>query len=334
MISPVSSTRQVSIVIDRRIDPNAELQLDVSNVNLLEGLRKIANLANAEVSLPENFVYLGPSRSVTVLRTLMELRSQELRSKDSGIPERRRSDLQRRQTIKWPDLSTPREILDALSEQRHLNIPDKSAIPHDLWAAAVLPDVTTAEALTLILIQFDLTFHWTDFADSIELVPTPASVTVDRKHRTSLKLSDSIAIVRQRFPEIHVETSKTETVVTGTVEAHEAISKLLSGQSTSRIVKDDPLGPVRDRTFTLSVNQPVPIIVLLQELEKSKIHFEYDAQELKTAGVDLEQTVQIDVVNASATEFFEAIFRRVKVDFQFDNTTVKLKPKSVSSVEK
>ena len=334
MLSPVSANRQVSIVIDRRIDPNAEFQLDISNVNLLTGLRKIADLANAEVSLADNFVYLGPPRSVKVLRTLMEIRSQDLRSQDSGISERRRSDLQKRRTIKWQDLTTPREILDTLSDQRHLKIPDKTPITHDLWAATVLPEVTTVEALSVILIQFDLTFRWSEAGDSIELVPIPETVVVDRKHRTSSKLSESIAVVRQRFNEIHVETSKTETIVTSTVEAHEAISKLLGGQRITRTVKEEPLGAVRDRTFTFSVSQPVPIISILNQLEKSKIHFEYDAQDLKAAGIDLEQTVEVDVVNASAKDFFDAIFRPVQVDFQFDNSTVKLKPKTATSSEK
>ena len=112
--------------------------------------------------MTDGFVYLGPKSATRQLRTLIELRKIDLQSKETRIPEQRRNELQRHRTFEWRDLDTPREILARISDSFRLTISNVDLIPHDLWAAAVLPDASLSEALSVVLIQFDLTFRWTD----------------------------------------------------------------------------------------------------------------------------------------------------------------------------
>ena len=62
-----------------------------------------------------------------------------------------------------------------------------------------------AEALTVVLIQFDLTFRWTDAGAAIELLPIPEQVSIERKHHSKLKPADAMSLIRQRFPDAIAE---------------------------------------------------------------------------------------------------------------------------------
>ena len=91
-------------------------------------------------------------------------------------------------------------------------------------------------------------------------------------------------------------------------------------------IKIEPPQPLQQQLFTLKAER-VPLIALIKKLEESAINFDYDSDELKKAGVDLEQKVQIDVKKASAKEFFKLLFDPVGLEFQIDHLTVTLKPK-------
>ena len=114
----------------------------------------------------------------------------------------------------------------------------------------------------------------------------------------------------------------------GSVEEHEVIASLLRGDGhPGQSAKIEQPALIEKRMFDLSVEQPVPLIALMKKLEESDIHFEYNADDLKAARIDLEQSIQPDVKDLRASEFFKLIFDPVGLDFQIDRQTVKLKPK-------
>ncbi len=330
ILTQVASSRRVSIVLDRRLNPSAEFPFEIKNVPLRTGLAQIAQLVNGETTYTENTVFLGPHPATSRLRTLIELRRLELTSKESAIPERRRTELQRRRTIEWQDLDTPREILDAVAKPFQLNFSNPEVIPHDLWAAASLPDVSLTEALSLVLIQFDLTFRWTNLGTSVEFLPIPDRISLERKIRPKQKLADAMALIHDRFPELDAKISNSEIVVHGLFEDHERVSHLLRGETPSRPRTANLPQDLKQQKFTFRTEFPVPTIALMKKLEESDIRFEYDDDELKAAGIDLEQTVQIDLKTVSADDLFHTIFDPVKLEFQIDHLTVKLKPKKTS----
>ncbi len=334
MLTQVSTDRRIACVLDRRLDSSAEFPVNVTNVPLDGGLTKIAQLVDADLSLPENVVYLGPKSAARRLRTLIELRRLELQAEETKIPERRRAELQRRRTIEWHDLDTPREILNKISNESRLPISNDTIIPHDLWVTTILPEVTLPEALSLVLIQFDLTFRWRESGMSIELIPIPTSVSLERRYHPKQNLTESLALIHQRFPELDAKVSNSEIIVRGFLEDHEAVSSLISGVASKRPVRIDPLQPVAKRRFTFSANQRVPIIAVMKKLEESDIRFEYDRDELKAAGIDLEQTIELDAKNKPASEFFQDLLGPAGLEFQFDRTTVKLKPQKATAPQK
>jgi len=324
LFQQLSAERRISILLDRRIDPTTRLPADILNRPLKEGLQELAHKASAEISVPENLVYVGPASATRNLRTLIELRSTELHTK--LVRESRRSELSKRQSFPWSDLDAPADILATIADRCHLTIRSSEQVPHDLWAAGHLPSVTPAEALSLILIQFDLTFSWIDGGDAIELIPIPAKVTVERKPRSKGRsASDILKLIATRFPGVDAQVTGGDLSVRGSVEEQEAIADLLSPTPTKKVPATPAVNPLRQRTFTLTFKR-APVRAVMKKLEESAVVFVYDEAALNAAQVDLDQTVDLQLEKASAEEFFKALFGPLKLSFEIDNVTVRLKP--------
>ena len=326
LLMEIGTSRQIAIVLDRRIDPSAERHFKMEESSLRQGLAGIAKQAGVDVSFPENLVYLGPKSATRNLRTLIELRRLELQSKDSKIPKPRRTELLRTHTFESKDLDAPRELLEQFASRSHLRISNPQLIPHDLWGAMTLPDVSVIEALSVVLIQFDLSFRWDKEGNEIELIPVPSVVQLERTYPAKKKPDEILSSIRQHFPNLAAEVSKNEIVARGSLEDHEEIAALLRGDRRKSPIKVEAPVPLSRQIFSLKAQQ-LPVISLMKKLEESAITFSYDPDELKTAGIDLETRINIDVKDVSTDELFQRIFDPVGIQFQIVESTVKLKPK-------
>ena len=175
VLKTISDNFQISILLDRRIDPDQKLDGDLKKISLQQGLESIAKSASADIRVVANTVYIGPSRSADQMQKLVRLRTAELvaLSKEKQFPKRRHRELARRNTLHWNDLDRPADIIEKTAGRYKLEIKGIDRVPHDLWAHATLPSVNSCEALTLVLIQFDLTFQWNNDASTIQIVPLP-----------------------------------------------------------------------------------------------------------------------------------------------------------------
>jgi hypothetical protein len=326
LFKEIAANRQIAIVLDRRIDPSAERPINVANASLRTGLEGIAKQVGGDASILENLVYVGPKSATRTLRTLIELRKFELQGNDAQISKPRRTELNRPQNFESADLDTPRELLEKFAGQSRLRVSNGQVIPHDLWAGMTLPEVPVIEALSVVLIQFDLTFRWANEGDAIELIPIPDVVMFERKYPAKKKPADVLALIRQHFPNLEAELLKNEIAVHGLLEDHEQIAGLLRGDVRKKPNKVEAPNDLRVQIFTLKAER-VPVISLMKKLEESDVTFHYDLDELKKAGIDLETQVDIDVKEASAEQFFKLIFDPVGIQFQIDHLIVKLKPK-------
>ena len=338
LLQKIGDERRVAILLDRRVDPALQLPLNLTNSSLREGIRDLAQLIGAEISVAEPVIYVGPPTAAQRLRTLIELRSSELSSRESSIPEKRRVELATKHTVAWQDLDSPVEIVQRIADRYRLTIRHLDLLPHDLWVADTLPSVTAAEALSLVLIQFDLTFAWTGKSEGgtgqgIELVSAPERPVIEKRHRVKGRTAtEALKLVQQYGPDLSEKTAKSvkldgsELVVSGLLEDHEAVAALLGGSATKRPDATAGVKPIKQRLFTLKIDR-VPARVLMKKLEESEITFEYNAEQLAAAGIDLDQPIKLEVEKASAADFFKAVFDPLRLSVEIDNLTVKLKPK-------
>ena len=154
----LEENRKVALLVDRRLDPSATLDFRADDLPLDELFARLAQVRGGVARVVGNTVYLGPGEPSAPLRTLVALRTRELN--DAIREGTGKRGFVKPNDFAWNDLATPRELLERLAQRHSFELRGIEQVPHDLWAAGHLPQATLAEALSLILIQFDLTFAW------------------------------------------------------------------------------------------------------------------------------------------------------------------------------
>jgi hypothetical protein len=324
ILNRLADEHKTAVVLDRSIDPTQELDLDINYQPLEAAFRVVAKSAGAELCILGNTIYVGPAKRVAKLRTLEHLRSRELNANESRLPPGQALALSRAETAHWNDLDEPRQLVIDLAKEVGLEVINPDAVPHDLWATGTLPKATIAESLSLILIQFDLTFAWSEDAAQIRLVPVPEVVAVEKpyvpKHAPSPKASRA---VRERFLENAAKTFEEQNPGL-TCRADLDNNRLLVSAIAGHAPEKAP--PLSKRQFTLRIER-VPANALIKKLEESGIVFKYDSAQLAASNINLDDPISMDVTKADAEEFFKAVCDPLGLKFSIDNVTVTLTPK-------
>jgi hypothetical protein len=320
----LSNARRVSILIDRRVDPSTELSLTVKSVPLRELLDRVAADLSLGISRLENTIVIGPRESTRRLRTDVELAAGQLvkASSDGG----RVRALQRKLTLNWPDLTSPRELLDEVARRYELKIDNAELVPHDLWAAGALPSSNAAESLTVVLSQFDMAFEWSADLQSVRLVEQPRGPALEREFALRRGVAASIVDeLRESLPGVTLELRGRRVSASGLFEELEQVQAALNpsvDRPTSR-----PTGP-KVTTFTFEVRN-APLLDFMEKLEQQAGYsFEYDADQLVKAGVKLDGAVSLKMKDALPDELFKAMFDPLGLRHEVDGTTVRLRLKS------
>ncbi|MCY2963462.1 MAG: hypothetical protein NT069_07390 [Planctomycetota bacterium] len=338
----IEETRQIALLVDRRLDPSRPVKFAAHDVRLGELLERLASERDAEAIVVGNTVYLGPKSATEKLRTLIALRTEEL----ARIKPARRSGLNP-SDVRWDDLTTPGELVSRLSQRDQVRIEGIDQVPHDLWAAATLPSVNLVEAFSLILIQFDLTFHWIDGGSGVEIEPAPERVVIERHHAvrkgTLAKKGANAALldeVKERYPGLSASLAAEGIKVEGTIEQHEEIERFLgrgepglkspdrAGSKTAS--KEKKARKESEIRYTLRM-QDKPLGSLLKTLERPEHggwKFEFRNDELTRAGIRLDQRITFDVREVAIAELLKTALDQAGLQFQIQDRVVRLSPKS------
>ena len=332
IVHAIEEARHVAILPDRRLDPTAELRVSAAVEPLGDFLERLAVGSRGSATVVGHTVYLGPLEATAKLRTLVALRIQELKGKAAAADARRIE--QTRDTFRWDDLDAPADILRRISDEYGVKVEGIELIPHDLWAGAVLPETSVIEALSLVLIQFDLTFAWMDRGKAVRIEHLPERVEIELPHDPprGVPADTALAAWKEKLPDLEARVEKGKVVVTGTWEQHELVERIRRGATVPEksVRSEPPLPPLDHQRYTGTIlNKPASDILKdLGTRKRGELKFEYDADELKSAGINLETLVSLELKNAKIEEFLKGIFDPLGVSFEIVERTVKLKPKA------
>lgn len=324
VLKTLSEQRHVAIILDRRLDPHFSVTLDTSGDPLRSVLSKLADGVGGLLSVTGEAVYIGPTNSAAKLRTILALRQEELQQ----LPGSRKSSLNAERPLQWEDLESPAEIVQRVIHDRDakLTLKNEAQIPYDLWAGGETPPVGFAAALTLVLIQFDLTYRFDSAGTAVEIIPIPAKVAIERRFSIpKAKASEISKVVRIEVPRLETTATPEQLIATGTQEQLEALERIIrsvSGGSGTTKKSAAPV-PISKRRISFQA-KGVPLNSILEKLATTGIRFEYDRDQLEQDGVKIEQLVDIDVKDVSLTEMFEKLFGPAGIKFQIDGLTIKL----------
>ncbi|TWU09689.1 hypothetical protein CA54_49310 [Symmachiella macrocystis] len=330
ILERLTTEYHIAFLRDRRIDADAVVSFSTVPKPARDVVTDVSALAGGDIRFVSNTAYVGPELAAQKLRTLIALRSEELASAGE-ITREHRQRLAKRQTIHWQDLDQPAEILNDIARQYKLKIVGGEQIPHDLWGGGTFIADSAAEALSLILVQFDLTFHWRSGATEIEFVPIPEKVVLERGHNPSPhSMREAAELITAELPGLLQRSEGGKIVVLGTIEEHETVERVLHPPQPKIAehpgkAADDPL---ENERITLRV-MGVPALALIKDLQKRyKMTFTYDTKALATAGIDLEQKVDIHVTKTTIDGYLAAFIKQVGAEIERNGLQVTIRPPS------
>ncbi len=335
IVRQLTASQHVSILVDRRVDPTQSVELTVPPSPLREVLTALAHAVESETSLVSNVVYVGPVDAAKKLRTLIELRNNELSMLTSNAatpksPWRNRPVLlTKRTSFAWQDLDRPRDILKQVGDKFQIEIDGLDKLPHDLWAGATLPQMTATESLSLLLVQFESTFEFLPDRAAVRIVPIPKEVSVERTHAIPANSTANVGSVREQFPDVEIEQAGAKLIVRGTVEQHAEIAEWLKsgGPKPVKPPANKPKTKLANRRFTLK-QMNVALGDVIKTFTDYGVQVDFDAEKLAAANISLDKKIDINAKEASAEKLFRELFEPHGIEVTIDGDTVRLRPKA------
>lgn len=313
-LADFSRSQRIAVLLDRRVDPGMPLQASLQDVPVEIALERVARAQQLGLSWYGPLVYFGPETATRRLRTLAALRTAEVKS----LPAKARLPFTRQQAWRWPDFTTPRELVEALAAEAKVEAAGLEQIPHDLWAAADLPPLSWIERLSLIANEFDLTFEFESDGRSVRLIPIPDQIFIERSYPGGKDPKELARRWAQQAPEAEISVSDEKLVVRGVIEDHE----LLSGVK-SRAAKPAAGGV---EVYTLTVRDQ-PIGPVLEELkQRLGLELHIDEAALKAANISLDRRVSFSVEKVSLDELFRAALQGAGLTFRRRDKTLDVFP--------
>ena len=287
----------------------------------------LANQLEADAALVGGTVVIGPTDKLDRTRTDIVIQHQTLKDSSSEQGQRRLFELFSGKSFRWDNLQTPRELVQSIGEGYGVEVTGLDLIPHDLWAAGEMIDVSAVEALMLAAGQFDLTCQWNEDASIVQLAPAPSRLTIEKELTVNPAiLADVFSELSEEVPLADISVEGRRVRVIGSVAEQELIESRLKRNSNGDREPMPDQGPLAKRSFTLKTER-TPAIAILRTLEAQGTSVEYDLNVLTAAGVDLSQKVTLSLQKASADEFFQALCEPLRLQFEIEDRTVILTPK-------
>jgi hypothetical protein len=321
-------------LLDRRVDPSQSVELTQAQTPLRDIVSALAQKVEAEMTVVGNVVYVGPRDSVNKLRTLVELRSIELSKLSSGAtpgksPWRNRPvPLTQKKTFVWRDFDRPRDILKQVADKFHIEFDGLEKVPHDLWAAGSLPQVSATEARSLLLVQFGSTFEFVPDRAAVRIVPIPPRVVIERSYALPASPAETVREAREKFGDAEFVARGTKLIVQATIEQHAEIAEWLKpgGSKPIKSAANKPSKLLSERRFELK-QRNAPIGDVIKTFIAFGVKIEYDPERFADAGISLATTIDIDVKDVSAEKLFRDHFEPLGIEVTIDGEMMRLRPK-------
>jgi hypothetical protein len=317
VLQRIRDTYDAAVFLDRRIDPETLISLDLRDAKLFEAASKTAAAAGAAASQIGQLIYVGPQTAAEELRTIAAVRGEDLVQSRSAEG----NQLSPKRPLTWPRLTEPRALITSLAVESGLRVRGDELIPHDLWSAGSLPELTPAEQLTVLLAGFDLTFHVEDGGRTLAIVPIDRPILLTRRYRLRYG-EDDAARLREKFPVIQSRLEGDWLSVNARLEEHERLAEWLAGPRT-RPIAPQPASPTK-QVFTLRVQEQPLRAVIGALIQRLNWPVDVDEQALREAGISLDQRVTFEVKDVSQEELLEAMLRPAGLGFVHEGGRLKI----------
>ena len=308
----LSHATGVCIVLDRRIDPDQEVEL-TADEPLEKLLDTVATKINAKAGVVGPVVYLGPKETASKLRTLSAQRHKEA----AALPADVKSRFLKAEAWKWDELAEPKALLRALAAKGGVTITNPELVPHDLWSATDLPAMAWVDRLTLLLAGFGLTYELADGGTIVRLAPIPDEVLAEKIYTPRGEPGPVVAQLRRLVPDAKIRVEGRKLLIAAAEDDHDKIQRLLGGQT----VKTTNIKPGEKRYSMTVENQAVGAVVktLANQLGKE---MKYDPQLVEK----LQTKVSFVVMDVTLDELLDKALAPLDLGYKIDGTALEIVP--------
>jgi hypothetical protein len=311
----------VALFLDRRVDPDKEIEFSVSqsdNQSLWTLLQHLAGYLQQGICRIGPVIYLGPPNTAEVLATVAAVRADQAAMLPGQVGRR----LERPTPLGWPELATPRDVMQQVCDAYEIDVVGLDQIPHDLWPAVDLPPLTFAQQLTLLLAGFDLTFSFSLDGSSVQLVPLPERAVIQREYTVRGDPARHAAEIRRRLPGVILSEQPGRLIAQATIEQHARIAQILSGRPAPQSGGKPPVQGETRYKLTIK-NDPVGgVAAALAKNLGREVRFDPGVTE------KLQQRVSFEVENATLDQLLRALLDPVGLTYQIDDQTLTILPAS------
>jgi hypothetical protein len=320
----LAGAQDITMWIDRRVDPTTPIDLTVSDQSLREALAIIGN-SHAWAATPYHGVlYFGPQQTAAELATLSALARQEL----AGVSAERRSRWLKAEPWSVARLSQPRELLGELARSAGARVIDDQLVPHDLLPGRSLPAISVLDRVVLLLASFDLACDISADGGQLRVVPMERPVHVTRSYTISRARSPAVEAILNELPLAKVERTGPRITLSARLEDHERLQSAIRGESgepVARPARQQPSATHGPQRFTLKIeNQPVGRVIdqLAQQLQ---LEVAWDAELEKNPAAGRDARVSCEVREADLDGLLAAVLKPAGLAFDRDGRTVAIR---------
>lgn len=310
--SQTQPDRHINLWIDRKVNPDAAVYPGGLGPTRYASLCKVAEAVGCVCFPLDNCILVGrPSWVAELTRTLL-MESDSRPSRSQGAPPRRAAiDLQ------WPSLTTPTEALQILQGQaakgqlvrRPVNGVVNGQLPHDLWPAVTLRDISPQLVQQLIIGQF------MDGSESARLMDP-----FERSYRFT-EMNDAIDEARKMDPNLKASPRGGQVRLLATPSAHQRFCNEILSQPDAKMMQaiNNPEGgnalerlQANKRTFIFeAINDPAGKLIKALTAQIG-IECEFDAD----ANQELSKLVTFKAVDQTVWQIVRLITDKASLKIQ------------------
>lgn len=258
-IQPLSQRYRFSFWIDRRVDADKPLSLNLSQTTVADCLQALAQQCNAQAGLIENIVVIAPADRLAAMQ-YAAVRLHDQLSRQEGASDHKTQ----LRPLEWPLLTTPSELAAQIAGNWGFAFPGK--LPHDLLNAGQLQPCTVATQLTLLLGGFDQCVAGRGL-DSLRLINLPEAAAWQATYDNASVSQNQRARVTQEFPDAAFTLARSTLTLVGPTEAHvrlltsaaSATRESVAGKANPREPRSKGSDPLAKQRYTIQQLTPQPI---------------------------------------------------------------------------
>jgi hypothetical protein len=321
----LAELQQVTVWLDRRVDPSTSVDFSASNRPLLAVFRELAAPRGWSASPVGSVVYFGPAQTADELNTLAAMARQQA----ARTPAAMRGAWLKSERWSFPRLSQPRELLEGLAKSAGASVIKAELVPLDLWPARSLPPMPVIDRVVLVLSGFDLTCELSADGRRLTVVPIKRPVQISREYAIPTARATEIERLLAAMPAVKGERRGQRLVVSARVEQHDELTAALRGETKPAAQSSPPMARpetrLADQRFTLRIeNQPVGAVI--DQLAKQLgLEVTWD-QSLPTAGTASRKALaSCEVREASLDGLLKAVLAPAQLTFQRDGQKVSIR---------